>query len=125
MSLYTTLSPPDQLVQINEAFLSISSVYATMGIDLRGEFKGDSNYNEDAFKQLDLSPPFAQKDAAPSDVQPKDTTPSDVQPAQDTTPSDAQGKDATASDVQQKDATPSGVQGKDAAPSDAQDDSDE
>ncbi|EFP89952.1 uncharacterized protein PGTG_16240 [Puccinia graminis f. sp. tritici CRL 75-36-700-3] len=114
----------NQLVQINEAFLSISSVYAAMGIDLRGEFKRDSDYNEDAFKQLDLSPPFAQKDAAPSDVQPKDTTPSDVQP-QDTTPSDAQGKDATSSDVQEKDATPSSAQAKDAAPSDAQDDSDE
>jgi len=54
----------EQMVQINEAFLSMSSVYMTMGIDLRNEFQDDSEYNEDAFKKLDLSPPFPEKNAA-------------------------------------------------------------
>ncbi|OAV99779.1 hypothetical protein PTTG_00459 [Puccinia triticina 1-1 BBBD Race 1] len=85
-----------QLVQINEAFLSISSVYIAMGIDLRGEFKGDSNYNEDAFKQLDLSPPFAQNDPKPSSAH-----------AQDTSPTDVQDNDAAPTDVQENDAAPS------------------
>ncbi|KAH9462241.1 hypothetical protein MJO28_002973 [Puccinia striiformis f. sp. tritici] len=61
-----------QLVQINEAFLSISSVYIAMGIDLRHDFQDSSELNEDAFKQLDLAPPFAEKDGAPDEIEEKD-----------------------------------------------------
>ncbi|KNZ51523.1 hypothetical protein VP01_3919g4 [Puccinia sorghi] len=56
----------EQLVSINAAFLSISSVYITMGIDLRDQFPDGSVYKKDAFKKLDLSPPFPDLHSAAS-----------------------------------------------------------
>ncbi|PLW08830.1 hypothetical protein PCANC_16608 [Puccinia coronata f. sp. avenae] len=63
-----------QLSQINESFLSISSVYSTMGIDLQKEFQGSPEYNTKAFDQLGLPPPFAENSAAAANAEEESTS---------------------------------------------------